>query len=87
MSRIPADGIRMDTAKHVPVGYFADSFVPGVRAVRGDAFLVAEYFDTGPVAQLDPLFHAGFDSAFHFPLHVKSPNWSYSASGPSCRPG
>jgi len=68
MSRIPADGIRMDTAKHVPVGYFADSFVPGVRAVRGDAFLVAEYFDTGPVAQLDPLFHAGFDSAFHFPL-------------------
>jgi len=68
VQRVMPDGIRMDTARNVPPAYFAQSFVPGVRAVRSDLFLVAEYFDAGNVADFLPVLDAGFDSAFHFPL-------------------
>ncbi len=68
VQRVMPDGIRMDTARNVLTSYFAQSFVPGVRAVRGDLFLVAEYFDTGSISDFVPTLDAGFDSAFHFPL-------------------
>jgi glycosidase len=68
VQRVMPDGIRMDTARNVLTSYFAQSFVPGVRAVRGDLFLVAEYFDTGSIADFVPTLDAGFDSAFQFPL-------------------
>jgi len=69
VARVRPDGIRMDTVKHVPVGYFATSFVPAVRAEVPGLFLVAEYFDDSRTAPLVPVLDAGFDSAFHFPLH------------------
>jgi glycosidase len=68
VQRVMPDGIRMDTARNVLTSYFAQSFVPGVRAVKGDLFLVAEYFDTGNIADFVPTLDAGFDSAFQFPL-------------------
>jgi glycosidase len=68
VSRVMPDGIRMDTAKHVAPEYFATSWVPAVRAVRSDLFLVAEVFDEGPYTHLQPILASGFDSAFNFPL-------------------
>jgi glycosidase len=68
VQRVMPDGIRMDTARNVLTSYYAQSFVPGVRAVKSDLFLVAEYFDTGNIADFVPTLDAGFDSAFHFPL-------------------
>jgi glycosidase len=68
VERVRPDGIRMDTAKHVPPGYFASSFVPAVRAAIPRLFLVAEYFDDADVARVVPTLDAGFDSAFDFPL-------------------
>jgi glycosidase len=68
VQRVMPDGIRMDTAHNVLTSYFAQSFVPGVRGVRSDLFLVAEYFDASGVASYVPTLDAGFDSAFHFPL-------------------
>lgn len=62
------DGIRMDTAKHVPPSYFAQSFHPAVRTVAPKLFTVAEVFDEGSLASSVPYVDAGFDSAFHFPL-------------------
>lgn len=62
------DAIRMDTAKHVPASYFAQSFFPAVRGVRTDLFAVAEVFDDGSLASAVPYVDAGFDAAFHFPL-------------------
>ena len=62
------DGIRMDTAKHVPASYFHDSFFPAVRGARPDLFAVAEIFEPGSTATFVPYLDAGFDSAFHFPL-------------------
>jgi alpha-amylase len=69
VKRVKPDGIRMDTAKNVAASYFADSFVPAVRAERPGLFLVAEYFEESGVAPLVPVLDAGFDSAFDFPLH------------------
>lgn len=70
VQRVMPDGIRMDTARNVLTSYFATSFVPGVRALRPDLFLVAEYFDAGNAADFVPTLDAGFDSAFHFPLQA-----------------
>ncbi|HEY1696328.1 MAG TPA: alpha-amylase family glycosyl hydrolase [Polyangiaceae bacterium] len=70
VERVGPDGIRLDTAKHVPARYLATSFVPGVRSARSDLFLLAEYFDADDVAHVRPVLDAGFDSAFHFPLHA-----------------
>ena len=62
------DGIRMDTAKHVPASYFGTSFLPAVRAQNPRLFTVAEVFEEGSVVPLARYVDAGFDSAFHFPL-------------------
>lgn len=62
------DGIRMDTAKHVPASYFGGSFHPAVRGVAPKLFTVAEVFDEGSASPMKPYLDAGFDSAFHFPL-------------------
>ena len=69
VTRVMPDGIRMDTAKNVVTSYFAQSFVPGVRAVEPNLFLIAEYFDTGNIADFVPTLAAGFDSAFQYPLY------------------
>jgi glycosidase len=66
--RYRLDGIRMDTAKHVPLDYWTQSWVPGIRKARGKAFLVAEAFWDSSAEDLKPYFEAGFDSAFNFPL-------------------
>ena len=68
MSTYAIDGIRMDTARHVPSSYFQTSFFPAVRAVKPDLFAVAEIFDESSAAPLVPYVDAGFDSAFHFVL-------------------
>jgi alpha-amylase len=62
------DGIRMDTAQHVPASYFASSWNPGVRAAKGDLFTVGEVFDEGPYTNFLPELGSGFDSVFDFPL-------------------
>ncbi len=62
------DGVRMDTAKHVPLSYFADSWMPAVRAARSDLWVVAEVFDGSGAQVFEPYFDAGFSSATHFPL-------------------
>jgi glycosidase len=69
VSRVLPDGIRMDTARNVLTSYFAQSFVPGVRGLEPNLFLVAEYFDTGSIADFVPTLAAGFDSAFQYPLY------------------
>ena len=67
---VKPDGIRMDTAKNVAASYFADSFVPAVRAERPGLFLVGRGTSRrAVVAPLVPVLDAGFDSAFDFPLH------------------
>jgi glycosidase len=64
--RFALDGIRMDTAKYVPVSYFRDHWAPAVRSVR-PLFLVAEVFSENN-ADLGPYLDGGFDSVFNFPL-------------------
>ena len=64
------DGIRMDTAKHVPASYYRDSFFPAVRAARPGVFAIAEIFEAGSTESYVPYLDAGFDSAFHFPLYA-----------------
>ena len=64
IERHHVDGIRMDTAKHVPASYFRDSFFP---ALKPHVFAVAEIWDG--VASYRPYLDAGFASAFHFPLY------------------
>jgi glycosidase len=66
VQRFALDGIRMDTAKYVLPSYFHDHWVPAVRAVRGDLFLVGEVFSETR-SDLVPYLDAGFDSVFHFP--------------------
>ncbi|ADV66267.1 alpha-amylase family glycosyl hydrolase [Deinococcus maricopensis] len=61
------DGIRMDTAKHVPLNYWQTSWVPGVLQTRPNTFLLAEAFLDGSASQLRPFLDAGFDSTFAFP--------------------
>lgn len=70
VTRYGVDGIRMDTAKHVPAPYFRDSFFPAVRGARPDLFAVAEIFEQGSTATFKPYLDAGFDSAFHYPLYA-----------------
>jgi glycosidase len=70
VTRYHLDGIRMDTAKHVPAAYFHDSFLPAVRAARDNLFVVAEIFEPGSTATFVPYLAAGFDSAVHFPLYA-----------------
>lgn len=66
--RFAIDGIRMDTAKHVPLSYWQNSWIPAVDAVRPGLFKVAEVFKEGSAEDLKPYLEAGFDSAFNFPL-------------------
>jgi alpha-amylase len=66
--RFAVDGLRMDTAKHVPTSYFATSFLPAVRSARPGLFSIAEVWSDGEMAQFRKYFDAGFDSVFHFPL-------------------
>jgi glycosidase len=68
-ARYHIDGIRMDTAKHVPPSYFHTSFFPAVRAVNPAVFSIAEIFDESGTAPMVPYLDAGFDSAFHYPLY------------------
>jgi alpha-amylase len=57
-------------AKHVPIQYFHDQWIPAVRAERPTLFLLAEVMNgSGPyssVASLRSFLDAGFDSAFNF---------------------
>ena len=69
VARYRVDGIRMDTAKHVPASYFKGSFFPAVRAENSALFAVAEIFEEGSTASFVPYLDAGFDSAFHYPLY------------------
>lgn len=62
------DGIRMDTAKHVPRSYFRDHWFPAIRAERPDLFTIAEVYLEGSANDLKPYLEAGFDSAFNFPM-------------------
>jgi alpha-amylase len=70
VTRYGADGIRMDTVKHVPAAYFRDSFFPAVRAAKPGVFVVGEIFETASLQTYLPYLDAGFDSAFHFPLYA-----------------
>ena len=69
VTRFALDGIRMDTAKHVPASYFHDSFFPAVRAANPSVFSIAEIFEEGSTSTFLPYLNAGFDSAFHYPLY------------------
>jgi len=65
------DGIRMDTAKHVPLPYFKEKWIPAVRRTRPRLFLVAEVMNEkegeyASVTSLKKFLDAGFDSAFNF---------------------
>jgi glycosidase len=66
--RFAVDGIRMDTARHVPPSYFRDHFLPAVHADSAHRFTVAEVFQEGGAAAFLPVLDAGFDSVFNFPL-------------------
>lgn len=68
LDRYAFDGVRMDTAKHVPLSYFADSWMPAARAATPHPFVVAEVFSDMAMSQFAPYLDAGFDSFFHFPL-------------------
>lgn len=69
VERFAIDGIRMDTFKHVPASYFADRWVPAVRAARPGMFLVGEVFDGSGPAAYQTALDAGFDSTFDFALY------------------
>ncbi|MEZ4340053.1 MAG: alpha-amylase family glycosyl hydrolase [Sandaracinaceae bacterium] len=62
------DGVRMDTVKHVPLGFFADRWFPAVRAARPELYVVGEVFDSGPYDTQRPYLDAGFDGLFDFRL-------------------
>ncbi|HJL01548.1 MAG TPA: alpha-amylase family glycosyl hydrolase [Polyangiaceae bacterium LLY-WYZ-15_(1-7)] len=66
--RFPFDGVRMDTVKHVPASYFAERWIPTVRAER-DLWLVGELLDGSGYDPFVPYVEAGFDGLFDFPLH------------------
>lgn len=65
--RFAFDGIRMDTVKHVPASYFAEHWIPTVRAER-DLWLIGELLDEGSYDPFVPYVDAGFDGLFDFPL-------------------
>lgn len=64
------DGVRMDTAKHVPLSYFQKRWVPVVRTEKAKLFLLAEVTpgdgEYASVGCLKKFLEAGFDSAFNF---------------------
>ena len=62
------DGIRMDTAKHVPLSYFQNTWIPLINQTQPDIFLVGEILEQNSVERLKPFIEAGFDSIFNFPL-------------------
>jgi len=67
--RFRVDGIRMDTARHVPGPFFRDRWIPAINSVRNNLFLLAEAFLEQSALQLKPfVVDQGFDSAFNFPL-------------------
>ena len=68
VERFSIDGIRMDTAKHVPIEYFRDTWIPRVNTANPEIFLVAEILDPNSLNNLKPFVEAGFDSVFNFPL-------------------
>ncbi|MFC1835442.1 alpha-amylase family glycosyl hydrolase [Thermodesulfobacteriota bacterium] len=72
VDRYPVRGIRMDTAKHVPIDYLQE-WVEAVRSVRPNIFLIAEVFQSqkdsrDSIEDLKKYFEVGFDSAFNFLL-------------------
>ncbi len=67
-SSYPIDGVRMDTAKHVPLSYWQNSWIPGMNTARSGMFLLAEAFLDSNANQIKPYYDAGFDSAFNFSL-------------------
>ncbi|MFN7702149.1 MAG: alpha-amylase family glycosyl hydrolase [Deltaproteobacteria bacterium] len=66
--RFDVDGIRMDTVKHVPLWFFRDRWIPAMRALRPDLYLVGELFDERPYEQQRAYLDAGFDGLFDFRL-------------------
>lgn len=68
LRRYPFAGVRMDTAKHAPLDYFAERWLPAARAALPHPYVVAEVFTDGDMAQYAPYLDAGFDAVFHFPL-------------------
>ena len=66
--RFALDGIRMDTAKHVPLAYWQSGWIPAINRVSPNLFKVAEVFREDSAEDLKPYLEAGFDSAFNFPL-------------------
>ncbi len=67
-TRFAIDAIRMDTVKHVPLDYFADTWIPAVRAARPSLYLLGELFDESPYDSQRPFLDAGFDGLFDFRL-------------------
>lgn len=64
------DGIRMDTARHVPRWYL-NKWNNAVRSVRPNCFTIAEVWNddiNSFPTQIKLYFENGFDSAFNFPL-------------------
>lgn len=68
IERVPIDGIRMDTVKHVPEAYWSQRWIPAVKAANPQLFVVGEVFETQSTDKLVPYLDAGFDSLFNFPL-------------------
>jgi alpha-amylase len=67
--RFEIDGIRMDTASHVPPWFFRDRWVPKMNRIRPGLFLLAEGSPNRSLPQLKTfLDEQGFDSVFNFPL-------------------
>ncbi|MCG8365886.1 MAG: alpha-amylase family glycosyl hydrolase [Pseudanabaenales cyanobacterium] len=62
------DGVRLDTAKHVPLSYLQNTWIPLMNQTQPDIFLVGEILDQHSIERLKPFFNAGFDSVFNFPL-------------------
>lgn len=69
LERFEVGGVRMDTAKHVPLSFLADHWIPAARRARPGLFLVAEVFAGGSPEVYRPFFEAGFDGAFDFALY------------------
>jgi glycosidase len=67
LARSGADGIRMDTAKHVLPSYWASSWFPAVREAHRGVFVVGEVFDQSGPSALAPYLNDGFDSLFDYP--------------------
>lgn len=68
LQRLAPDGIRMDTAKHVPLDYFRNIWIPLVKRTSPNLFTVGEILDQESLPKLKPFVDAGFDSVFNFPL-------------------